>query len=86
MLNVDDSWGGLWEEWEEEDLDRRVLAEENWVKSEGEPCERCGSPSLRFRGGVCWRCAAYLEQRSEGDQLMRTLLRRVTKASSGSSR
>ena len=32
-------------------------SERNWRMSEGVPCDGCGTPSLRFRDGVCWACS-----------------------------
>jgi len=51
------------------------MREEDWEKSRGVPCPRCGQETVRFIRGICLICARKAEERTEQEIEMEALSR-----------
>ena len=55
----------LWERLAELEADaarEAIWQRTDWEKAAGDPCPRCGKPSLRFKDGVCFPCFAHQKE------------------------
>jgi hypothetical protein len=75
--------GVLWERLAELEADatrEAIWRSTDWDLVGGDPCPRCGKPSLRFRDGVCLPCVADLAGKADRKERLRQRFLRFAKA------